>query len=264
MRQLLMLGFYCEIYRRQPLCRLYVNDVLVDEFNIPHTPRKDTFIYEKILDPEFWTLMQYQLQVNPPFIKFLELDNAGVRSLDLRVEIQNNDNNYANGFVTQHTRVMLCQCWLAPVKVLEQFDQIKNRWKYSMHNWHRWHSYTNYTSYTESIAKYYSGWRNYVLDNLAAYADMYFPGIDQQPQSIEQLKSLYSNYQDLPHLSQNSAMTHWIGSSGYFHITLTKKLGFWRPSTDRRRGWQKLSHIHNVMDLHNKYKNYEDTRSINQ
>jgi hypothetical protein len=54
MRQLLMLGFYCEVYKREPLCRVYVNDVLLDEFNIPHTPQKEIeWNSDIILDPKF-------------------------------------------------------------------------------------------------------------------------------------------------------------------------------------------------------------------
>ena len=55
MRQLLMLGFYCEVYKKEPLCRVYVNDVLLDEFNIPHTPRKKIeWNSDIILDPKFF------------------------------------------------------------------------------------------------------------------------------------------------------------------------------------------------------------------
>jgi hypothetical protein len=56
MRQLLMLGFYCEVYRREPLCRVYVNNVCVDEFNIPHTPNNNSWNLDKQLDPAVWNL----------------------------------------------------------------------------------------------------------------------------------------------------------------------------------------------------------------
>jgi hypothetical protein len=254
MRQLLMLGFYCEVYRREPLCRIYVNDVLVDEFDIPHSPFKDSSTPDMKLDPTHWTKEQLLLQFNPPFLKFLELDDAGKRSLDLRVEIQNNDNNYANGFMTQYSRVMLCQCWLAPVKVWEEFDQIADRWKFSKRNWQKYFGY-------KKIINYYLGLRNNVVDSLAIYANLYFPDIVRTPRSTEQQKSYFSNYQNLPRIMQDEPARHWIGSSGYFHLTLVKKLGFWRHSTDRRRGWWKIAPLKNVKDLYDKYKQYEDTRS---
>jgi hypothetical protein len=253
-----MLGFNGEVYRREPLCRVYVNEMLVDEFNIPHTPRKDIeFEGNTILDPTVWSQEQYQLQANPPFLKYLELDDGGGHSLDLRVEIQNNDNNYANGFMTKHTLVRLSQCWVTPVKVWEEYEQIYDRWKFSRHNWQKCFGY-------KTCIGYYLGRRNFALENLAIHADMHFPNITQQLQSEEQLKSHYSNYQHQPQIWQEFPSQYWTGTSGYFHLILTKKLGFWRHSTDRRRGYWKLSLINNVKDLHDKYKSYEDTGNINQ
>ena len=252
MRQLLMLGFYCEVYRREPLCRVYVNDVLIDEFNIPHTPIKKDLLPPNVrLDPAFWAQEQYQLQSDPPFLKFIEFDDADQRSIDFRVEIKNDDNNYTNGFMTRHTRIMLCQCWLAPVKVWEQFEQIRNRWRFSRPTWQKYFGYKKFIDY-------YLGYRNVVLDNLAAYAYMHFPNITQRARSKEQLKIFFNNYQDLPPWWQESPKKHWVGSSGYFHLTLAKKLGFWRHSKDQRRGWWGLSWINNMKDLYDKYKQYEN------
>ena len=257
MRQLLMLGFYCEVYRREPLCRVYVNDVLVDEFDIPHTPRKDLWTVDMRLDPTFWSREQFELQSNTPFLKYLELDDGSGQSLDLRVEIKNSDNNHANGFMTKHTRVMLWQCWLAPVKVWQEFDQIYDRWKFCRHNWPKFFGY-------KTCIDYYLGQRNIVFDNLMIYSEMHFPNITQQLQSEEQLKSHCSNYQHQPQICQERPNLHWTGTWGHYHLTLAKKLGFWRPITDRRRGWWKLNRIPNVKDLYNKYKQYEDTRSTDQ
>ena len=256
MRQLLMLGFYCEVYRREPLCRVYINNVLVDEFNISHTPRIDAWKADMILDPAIWFYDRFIHESSPSFYKFIEFNDFDCDYLDIRVEIQNNDNNYANGFMTQHTRVMLSQCYLANIKLWGKFDQIKNRWKFCQRNWH---------GNGRSIAKYYSGLRNHIFNNLAYHTEMHFPDIVQQLQSKEKIKLNFSNYQDLPRQWQNWPNKHWVGSSGYFHLTLTKKLGFWRHSTDRRRGWWKLSHlnINFLTNLYNKYKQYEDQRSIN-
>lgn len=258
MRQLLMLAFYCEVYRREPQCRVYVNDVLMDEFHIPHAHLENTFILDKVLDPALWSENQFILQSKDmPFLKLLEFDDAGAGSLDLRIEINNNDNNYANGFMTHYTRIMLRQCWLAPVKVWEQFDKIYYRWKFNNRN-----NWQKYFGKKKSIAYYYKEGRNSVLENLAIYADMHFPDITQQLQSKKQTKLIYSNYQDVPSLQYK--VRHWIGSSGHFHLALAKKLGFWRHSTDRNRGWWKLSKFNNVKDIYDKYRKYEDTRNNDQ
>jgi hypothetical protein len=205
--------------------------------------------------PTCWSKEQVELQSDPPFLKILELDDADQRSMDLRVEIKNDDNNYANGFINKHSLVMLSQCWLAPVKVWEQFEQIRDRWKFSRHNWQKYFG-------CKKIIDYYPRFRNLALDNLARYADMRFPGIIQQTRSTKEKKSRFSNYEDLPQPLPGFTSKHWTGSSGYFHLTLAKKLGFWRHSNDRRRGWWKLSTLDNTKDIYNKYLRYEDTRSI--
>jgi hypothetical protein len=245
-----MLGFLCEVYKREPLCRVYVNDVLVDEFNIPHTPRKDCEFIR--LDPKFLTPDFVRLQSNPPFLKYIEFDNAGADALDIRVEIQNNDNNYANGFMTNHTRVMLSQCFLISAKVLDSIDQIRDRWKFRRKNWHKCYGHK------KSVAQFYSGQRTSIFDNFASHMNLHFPDITQHPQSEEQLKSQVSNYQDLPTQWQDNPAEHWIGSSGYCHVTLKKKLGFWRPSTDRRRGCWKMGEIDAVKYIYDKYLQYEN------
>ena len=259
MRQLLILGYYCKVYRREPLCRVYIDDVLVDEFNIPHTHHANQELVPICwsLDPTYWSQDEFDVKSNTLFLKFIELSNTDGKFLDLKIEIQNNDNNYANGFMTKNTCIMLRQCWLAPIKVWEEFDQIRDRWKFSRHNWNR------YFKGTRSIAHYYTGTRNIALYNLARYADRNFADINQQLQSIGQKKLPYSNHQVYQHNRFNPS-DHWQGSSGYFHLTLAKKLGFWRPSMYRRRGWWKFSAISDVKGLYDKYKNYEDKRSTDQ
>ena len=257
MRQLLILGFHCEVYRREPRCRVYVNDILLDEFNIPQTTSIDTRTYTK-LDPVWASREQFELESNTLFLKYLEFDHLDEKSLDIRIEISNDDNNHTNGFMTRYTRMILAQCWVAPVKVWEQFDKIYDRWKFSLHNLHRWQNSTNY------IAQYYSGQRNYVFDNLVLLADMHFPDIELQPCSDQQKKDRVYNYEHHPRMWQMSPSEWCIGSSGYIHLPLTKKLGFWRHRDDRRRGWWKWSKTDNAKNLYDKYKQYEDTRSIDQ
>ena len=259
MRQLLMLGFYCEVYRQEPLCRVYVDDILLDEFNIPHTPYKNTFTSDKNLDPTFWTRDQYELKFNPPFFKILELDDAEKRFLNLRVEIQNNDNNHTNGFMNRSTQIMFNQCWLAPVKIWEEFEQIQDRWKFSRRNWQKWYGRI------KSVTHYYTESRHCIFENLARYVQMHFSGIDQSIDQrpswpSEQLK-LIGNHQYFTPLLHKSVANHWLGSSGHFNLTVSKKFGFWRPGRDCGRGWRKLSTIRDIKYLYDKYKNDEDTRS---
>jgi hypothetical protein len=250
-----MLGFYCEVYKREPLCRVYINDVLVDEFNIPHTPQKEIeWNSDIILDPKFLNRTFFTAQSNPTFCKYIELDNGEATALDLRVEIQNNDNNYANGFMTNHTRVMLLHCFLLSKNTLERLDSMQNDFKFSRKNQHKYYKKKNIVDYYAVPNSNKTG----IFDNFANWMNLHFPDITQHPQSEEQLKSHFSNYQYLPTMWQDSPAEHWIGSSGYCHLTLKKKLGFWRHSTDRRRGCWNFGQIDTAKYLYDKYLQYEN------
>ena len=250
MRQLLMLGFYCEVYRREPRCRVYVNDVLVDEFNIPHTPYKQVDTNNTTLNPKYYEHNNSKLHTL--FLKYIEFDDQDIENMDIRIEIQNNDNNYANGFMNKYTRVMLSHTFLLSKKLLNRIDNLKNSWKFSVENYH--------IHTKKEIDMYYSNKKNQIFENFCIGMTLNFPGIVQQQISLEK-KCI--NWQDLPPLWQYNPGEHWIGNSGYFHLILKKKLGFWRHIKDRRKGRWKVGQI-NILarELYDKYKQYENQRSI--
>jgi len=231
-----MLGFHCDIYKKEPLCRVYVNDVLLDEFDIPQaTPQRDwVTVNPDQLDPS----SHKQLKIfspNPPFLKYIEFDDAGADSLDVVIKIQNDDNNYVNGFMNRYTYVTLSLCYLASKKALENVDNIQNDFKFNRKNWEKWNS---------DIVDFYADdnktqmFKNHVRD-----MKLNFPGI--QPKSNEYLGG------------------YRIGTSGHYRLTVKKKLGFWRQSTDRRRGYWHLGRIEAVKYLYDKYLRYEDQRNTN-
>ena len=49
MRYLLVVGFACEIYRREPRARLFFNNNLIDEFYIKHHKDTHTTAIKKLL-----------------------------------------------------------------------------------------------------------------------------------------------------------------------------------------------------------------------
>ena len=227
MRQLLILGFYCGVYQREPLCRVYVNDVLVDEFNIPHTPRKDAEFIP--LDPIYFT-NSLRLQSNPLFLKYIEFDDAGADSLDVVIKIQNNDNNHANGFMSRYTYVTLSLCYLASKKALENIDNILNNFKFNRKNWEK---------YNRDIVHYYADDKCKIFENFVGVIETNFPGI--------QVKT--NGYR--------------IGTSGHYHLTVKKKLGFWRTSRNCSKGIWRAGHDKEVKYLYDKYKQHEDQRNSN-
>lgn len=256
MRQLLMLGFYCEVYRRQPRCRVYVNDVLLDEFDISHAPCKQVDINNVQLSPSFFGQEYARLKLNTPFLKYIEFDDRGTNKVDIRIEIQNNDNNYANGFMTKCTRVILSHIFLSSKKLLNRMDYLKNNWKFSLKNYHIHNK--------RDIDTYYLNKKNQIFENFSAEMILNFPGIVQEQKLVEEIRSYCNNWQDLPPWWKCYTSDWWIGSSGYFYLTLKKKLGFWRHEKDRRIGRWKIGRINTlVQELYDKYKQYENQRSIN-
>ena len=91
MRQLLILGFYCGVYKKEPLCRVYVNDVLLDEFDIPQSDK--VAVETDPMDPLKSHKQLQNFTTNPPFLKYIEFDDAGADSLDVVIKIHNDDNN---------------------------------------------------------------------------------------------------------------------------------------------------------------------------
>ena len=233
MRQLLMLGFYCEVYRREPLCRVYVNDVLVDEFNIPQIDQVQAKVDP--LDP----LDPQRLEnfiTNPPFIKYIEFDDADADALDVVLKIQNDDNNHANGFMSKYTQITLSHLFLASKKVLENIDELKNNFKFSRKNWKKFNC---------DILDFYSNSnRNELFANF-----------------FEKISSIAFNFPNTRFISNTNLTMYKIGTSGHLHLTLKKKLGFWRSSIGRCRGSWGRGYVGHVKYLYDKYKQHEDKRS---
>ena len=241
MRQLLMLGFYCEVYRREPLCRVYVNDVLVDEFNIPHAPRKnlDSNIDMNIdvLNPTNTKINHYpnffRLISNNPFLKYIEFDDLDSKTLDVRIEVDNDDNNYSNGFISQCTLVMLSYIFLSSKKVLDRLGDIENKWKFNHKSYH-----INHKNKIDSYAFYF-----------------------------RQRTSIFMNFADdmklnFGKVSEGMPSEQWLGKTGHFSLALKKKLVFWQLQTDLRKMRWKVGLSEAVRYLYDKYRQHEDPRSI--
>ena len=107
MFNVLALGFYCQIYKKRPNVRIFINNIFIDEFDIePHNFRD----YNSIPNLKF-----YQLNL---------LDELHEHSIKL--EIKNSDSNYNNGFMTKSTLIRFHTCSLVPCNDYQYvFDKIK-------------------------------------------------------------------------------------------------------------------------------------------
>ena len=87
MINILALGFYCDIYKKSPNVRLFLNDTFIDEFDI------DPF---SSLDAGMPSIKLYQINL---------VDAVG--TYNIKLQIKNNDSNYNNGFMTKSTLIKL-------------------------------------------------------------------------------------------------------------------------------------------------------------
>ena len=53
MRYLLVVGFACEVYRREPRARIFVGDKLIDEFTISHSTDNLFTLKKKNIDSSY-------------------------------------------------------------------------------------------------------------------------------------------------------------------------------------------------------------------
>lgn len=181
MKQVIFLGFHCQIYKKAPTARIYVGDVMIDEIEIPeYCPAEYmrdgqlTYLTDPTIDQKFrqykTTYSQYELtpvfyeqthSLDTPWFYFynlrktfaeiclhLDKEQKTARSLkypklfvyvindevfkkskgEIRIEVKNSDNNYANGFITKSTLVYLSAFYIIPYGLLQ--DPIEHTQRY--------------------------------------------------------------------------------------------------------------------------------------
>ena len=129
MKYLLVVGFACNVYRREPRARLFFNEQLVDEFYIPHQDDKKNLIHPSInlkhpLEPYADKIINEYLENSLPSLRFYELDvNNKLQQALIRIDVDNDDSNYNNGFMTKSTQLQFKVLSLLPAdrKIYEWF-----------------------------------------------------------------------------------------------------------------------------------------------
>jgi len=117
MKYLLVLGLYCNVYRKEPQIRFFFKDQLVDEFNVKHHPDIDNISTHKdILKPKGKKLqLESYLIKSLPLLRVYEIDIIdSIDQAQIRIDIENNDNNYTNGFVNKSTFLCFREFLLLP------------------------------------------------------------------------------------------------------------------------------------------------------
>ena len=136
MRYLLVVGFACEIYRKKPRARIFVDDRFIDEFNIQEhkevfsIKRKTNMFPRRLQDIENqFTIIEKKF----PELKFYQLNiDKNKKDLKLCIDINNNDSNYNNGFLSKSTLIQLNFFYFFPLdeKILMRLIKIFRKTRY--------------------------------------------------------------------------------------------------------------------------------------
>lgn len=232
MRYLLVTGFSCDLYRKEPKARIFVGDKLIDEFNISHSPdnlvtTENKFLkHFHILQPFAYSEYINILMKNLPTLKFYELEvDKKIKHLTVRINIANNDSNYSNGFITKSTLIKLKVCCFFPLDItlLLRLQEIRKK-----------------NMFTQNYA-WYRSVKNIIFN--PGQKDMCWQ--DLNGQTIEN-----KNFE-----------THDIGGDGEFTFKLIKKYGiFIRRLT---RSCRHSPHNDIILHLFDKYFHHANQRNNN-
>jgi len=196
MRYLLVIGFTCNVYRREPQARIFVGNKLIDEFNIKHFNYKKKYYGENIrfLPRDQNIYEKLRCEDIPNISRFYEIDiDKHQEKLDIVVSIKNDDNNYINGFMSKTTTIELNHFLFFPLdkKLLHRLNIIQKK-----------------KIISKNIAWYYQ--KQYMFELLTSC-------IWQNKDKNSLLEFNLTNF-------SKSDVT--LGGSGYFIDTLVKKYGF--------------------------------------
>lgn len=160
MKYVLVVGIDCKVYRRQPRARLFFNEQLIDEFYIPHHDGKKNLInpcnnLKHLLEPYSEKIEMEYLQNKLPPLQFYEFDvDDKLQRALIRIDVDNDDSNYSNGFITKSTQLQFKVLSLLPAdrKIYEWFGSIsRNQRCAEKYAWHRKKLYNIFFSLIDNL-----------------------------------------------------------------------------------------------------------------
>lgn len=227
MKQVLILALGCSVYKKNPLIRVEIDDVFVDEFDLPHTINHEEIQknYNQndpniILQPDPYPMLKeyQQFLLEKSYLKIYEIENKNV--LDVHFSFYNDDNNYTNGFMNKATFVYPIFFNIVPYKVFKNVDIFVESYKYNR----------KYFKKAQEIKSCYMR--------------------DKLKNSIPE------------NIFFNKKLTSPIGKTTSLSFKLFKKHSFW-SANDTQKGIRILGNVREIKYFYNKYYKNEDTRSNN-
>ena len=236
MKYLLVVGFACKVYRKEPLARIFFNGQLIDEFHIPHQDDKKNLIrpihnLKHPLEPCAGKIIDEYVENSLPSLRFYHLDaDDKLQQALIRIDVYNDDNNYNNGFITKSTQLQFKVLSLLPAdrKIYEWFASKSRTQRHT--DKFAWHQKKLYNAFFSLLDK--TTW------------------IGKNGQKINNFNSSDYAYYN-------------IGGSGSLHCELIKKYGILLG----RFQCPKHTYIYTVKNvlhriIYDKYEKYANQRNI--
>ena len=110
MKYLLGVGITVKKYHKEPRFRLYLGERMIDEFTLDGT---EHFLLQK------GKAVRFEGDMVPKCYRIYVIDTRDIEHLDkFTIDVNNNDSNYTNGFMTKSTLVNLYYCFLMPISYI--------------------------------------------------------------------------------------------------------------------------------------------------
>jgi hypothetical protein len=223
MEYLIGVGFFSNVYKTPPTARLFVDDICLDEWRLPHCERKQIDNDDHMMMPftRQFMLESYKERLSTMNIYKVSL-TQNKNQIPLEIEIKNNDNNYTNGFMTKNTLINLNSLFFLPYNkdLCERLFAIYDR-----------------NAVSKNTAWYFG--ENSNLFDLVNHATW----IGENGQTVKSSISQHLRWYD-------------IGGSGRFKCTLHKKYGIYVPRIPKF--YRHMIPLDLVNCIFNKYKQHED------
>jgi len=150
MEYCLFTAWDCKVYKKEPRVRVVLNGILLDEYNIPSNnlefinfcdkecknKKQSYHVLQSGPVPEMFFKfgIPLELLLEKTFYKIYKIYLHNTSKVELKIEIENDDNNYINGFSTKTTLVSLVEQFLMPVNKNLIRDLIMRRHKNLIEN----------------------------------------------------------------------------------------------------------------------------------
>jgi len=124
MKQVIFLGFYCKVYKKNPIAQIYIGDHMIDEIVIPEY-YIDGFIKNNELfytggDVDVMKLKENASSHPKIFIYIIDDQYLDISDGLIEIKIKNEDSNYTNGFLSRSTLLFLDFFYILPYTLLEK------------------------------------------------------------------------------------------------------------------------------------------------